>query len=124
MESQAVVLILEAIDRGEHLLCSSSAIVVENSLSPRTEVRHEIEVLLERADVWIAHDKVIDDRAAELRKLGFKELDAYHVAAAETANCDVLVTCDDKLLKVARRNAAKIGVMVTDPIRLVSEGAF
>jgi len=73
---------------------------------------------------WIAHDKVIDKRAVELRKLGFKEFDAYHIAAAEMAGCDCLVTCDDNFLKAARRNAAKIGVTVTDPIRLVSEVAF
>ena len=26
----------------------------------------------------VSHDKVIDKRAVELRKLGFKEFDAYH----------------------------------------------
>ena len=85
LESQAVVLILEKVDRGEHTLCNSAALVVENSLSPRMKVRREIDALLGRADVWIAHDKAIDDRAGELRKLGFKELDTYHIAAAEAA---------------------------------------
>jgi hypothetical protein len=98
--------------------------LVENSLCPKIQIRLEIEALLEHADLWIAHDQVIDKRAAELRKLGFKEFDAYHIAAAETAVCDRLVTCDDNFLKAARRNAAKIGVPVTDPIRLVSEAAF
>lgn len=124
LESHAVVLILEKIDRGAHALCNSAALVIENSLSPRTQVRLEIERLLERAGIWIAHDKAADERAAELRKLGFRESDAYHIAAAETARCDRLATCDDKLLKLARRNAAKIGVTVTDPIRLVSEEGF
>jgi predicted nucleic acid-binding protein len=124
LESQAVVLILEKVDRGEHALCNSAALVVENSLSPKIQVRLEIEIVLDRADTWIAHDKVIDKRAVELRKLGFEEFDAYHVAAAETAGCDRLVTCDDQFLKAARRNASKIGVTVTDPIRLVSEASF
>lgn len=124
LESQAVVLILEKVDRGEHALCNSAALVVENSLSPKIQARLEIETLLDRADIWIGHDKAIDERAAELRKLGFKEFDAYHIAAAEAAACDRVVTCDDHLLKTARRNAAKIGVAVTDPIRLVSEVAF
>jgi predicted nucleic acid-binding protein len=124
LESQAVVLILEKIDCGEHALCNSAALVVENSLSPKTQVRLEIEALLDRADVWIGHDRVIDERAVELRKLGFKEFDAYHIAAAETAGCDRVVTCDDHFLKAARRNAGKIAVTVTDPIRLVSEVSF
>jgi hypothetical protein len=70
-----------------------------------------------------AQDKVIEKRAAELGDLGFKEFDAYHLAAAETAGYDRLVTCDGNFLKAARRNAGKIGVTVTDPIWLVSEGA-
>jgi predicted nucleic acid-binding protein len=124
LESQAVVLVLERIDRGKHTFCNSAALVVENSLSPRARVRREIEVLLDRADVWIAHDEGIDARVAELQKLEFKELDAYHVAAAESAGCDRVLTCDDRFLKAARRNAAKIRVTVTDPIRFVSEAGF
>jgi len=124
LESQAVVLILEKVDRGEHALCNSAALVVENSLCPKIQRRLEIEALLDHAGIWIAHDKGIDKRAVELRKLGFKEFDAYHIAAAETAGCDRLVTCDDNFLKAARRNAARIGVTVTDPIRFVSEVAF
>jgi hypothetical protein len=124
LESQAVVLILEKVDKGEHVLCNSAALVVEHSLSPRTQVRLEIEVLLERASVWIAHDKALDERAAELRKAGFKEFDPYHVAAAEAAGCDFSVTCDDKFLKASRRNADKMSVAVTDPIQLVSEKGF
>ncbi len=124
LESHAVILILEKIDRGEHTLCNSAALIVENRLSPRFHVRLEIDVLLERAGIYVAHDKTIDARVAELRKMGFKEFDAYHIAAAETAGCDCLVTCDDKLLSVARRNAAIIGVRVTDPVGLVSEEGF
>lgn len=124
LESQAVVLILAKIDRGEHSFCNSAALVVENSLSPRTDVRLEIDVLLERAQIWVGHDKAIDERVAELRKAGFKEFDSYHIAAAESADCDYLVTCDDKFLKAGRRNTAKIRVTVTDPIRLVSEEGF
>jgi predicted nucleic acid-binding protein len=124
LESQAVVLLLEKIDRGEHGLCNSAALVVENALSPKTQVRREIEALLDRAEFWIGHDKVIDERAVELRKLGFEEFDAYHVAAAETAGCDRLVTCDDQFQKAARRNAGTIAVTVTDPIRLISEVSF
>jgi predicted nucleic acid-binding protein len=57
-------------------------------------------------------------------RLGFKEFDAYHVASAEAGACDRLVTCDDRFLKTARRNAATIKVTVTDPISLVSEVDF
>jgi predicted nucleic acid-binding protein len=124
LESQAVVLILEKVDRGKHALCNSAALVVENSLCPKIQERLAIEALLDHADIWIGYDKLIEARAVELRKLGFKEFDAYHTATAERGGCDRLVTCDDRFLKAARRNAGKIRVKATDPIRLVPEVAF
>jgi predicted nucleic acid-binding protein len=65
-----------------------------------------------------------EQRAAELRKSGLAEFDAYHIAAAEAGGCDRLATCDDRVLKAARRNADKIKVRVMNPIQLVSEAGF
>jgi len=124
LESQAVLLILEKIDRSEHVLCNSAALVVENSLSPKLQARLQIEALLDQAGIWIAHDTRIEKRATQLRGWRFSDFDAYHLAAAESAACDRLVTCDDRFLKAARRNAARIHLAVTDPVRLISEAAF
>src|SRR5437773_5838878 len=74
LESQAVVLILEKVDRGEHSLCNSAALVVENSLCPKVQLRLEIEVLLDRADQWIAHDKAIDARPPSCESSGLTSL--------------------------------------------------
>jgi predicted nucleic acid-binding protein len=50
---------------------------------------------------------------------GFGEGDALHLAAAEYAGVDCFVTCDDRLLKRARR----IGfpVRVVSPLELLEE---
>jgi predicted nucleic acid-binding protein len=45
-------------------------------------------------------------------RAGFKNLDALHVASAEQSRCDVLSTCDDRLLAAATRNANTIHVRV------------
>jgi hypothetical protein len=66
LESQAVVLILEKVDRGEHALCNSAALVVENSLWPKIQERLEIEALLDHADIWVPHDKLMEERAVVL----------------------------------------------------------
>ena len=107
LESQAVVLILDKVERGDHSLCNSAALIVENTLCPNVQRRGEVEELLDQADVWIPHGKALEQRALELRKLGFTEFDVYHVAAAEAGGCDRLATCDDKFLKAARRHAGR-----------------
>ena len=51
---------------------------------------------------------------------GIKPLDALHMALAESGNADYFCTCDDKLL----RNAKKVKdftVKVVNPVDLVQE---
>jgi len=47
--------------------------------------------------------------------MGFRAADALHIAAAETARCDVLLTTDDKMLGVAKRNTRSLRVRVKSP---------
>ncbi len=88
------------------------------------ERRNRIEEILKQATLWIPYLESHDKRVLHLRKLGFREFDAYHVASAESGACDRLVTCDDQFLKVGQRNAGRIKVLVADPISLVSEAGF
>jgi predicted nucleic acid-binding protein len=125
LEAQAVNLILEnLLGRRDHRLCGSTALWVENSQNPRAERRNRIEEILKQATLWIPYRESLDKRVLYLRRLGFREFDAYHFASAESGACDRLVTCDDQFLKVGQRNAARIKVLVTDPISLVSEAGF
>lgn len=121
LEAQAVLLILDRIEAQSHELCNSPALVAENSRNPKAERRRKTETMLDQANVWIPHTEAVDQRVLELRRLGFQELDAYHLAFAEAGECDRLVTCDDRFLKTARRHAATIAVTVTDPVSLVAE---
>jgi hypothetical protein len=124
LEAQAVILILQGIEAGGHQLCNSTALIVENSQNPKVERRRKIGELLDQAEVWIPHSAAMDQRVLQLAPLGFHEFDAYHVASAEAAGCDRLVTCDDRFLQAARRHAATLAVLVTDPIGLISEAPF
>lgn len=97
---------------------------MENAQNPDAERRGKIAELLKRTVGHVAHSSALDHRVEELVQLGFQEFDAYHVASAESARCDRLVTTDDRLLKAAARSAAKLQVRVTDPTQLVSEPDF
>jgi predicted nucleic acid-binding protein len=61
------------------------------------------------------------ERAAELAGLGFKPADAVHVAAAEQANADVLLSCDDRLCRLAKRRRRDLQVKVASPVDWLKE---
>ena len=53
-------------------------------------------------------------------KFGIKPLDALHVALAETGNADYFCTCDDQLLRNAKR-VKNLSVKVVNPVDLIQE---
>jgi predicted nucleic acid-binding protein len=63
----------------------------------------------------------IRDRGRILESSGFKPIDALHVAAAEQGQAEVLVTCDDGLLKTAQRHAGILQVKVMSVLRFIAE---
>ena len=67
-----------------------------------------------RVQIWSAHE-------SDVVGLGFKPIDALHVAAAEQGQAEVLVTCDDGLLKTAQRHAGILQVKVMSVLRFIAE---
>jgi len=60
-------------------------------------------------------------RAVALMALGFSPLDALHVACGESAGAEVLLTTDDRLLKLALRRAGDLQVPLANPLRWLEE---
>ena len=54
--------------------------------------------------------------------MGFAAYDALHMASAESAGADVLLTTDDQLLRCARGTAERLFVRVLNPVEWVREG--
>lgn len=63
----------------------------------------------------------MEARTAELISLGLKNFDAFHLAGAELAGCDVFVTTDDRLLAAARRLPGALKVRILNPVDLARE---
>jgi predicted nucleic acid-binding protein len=61
------------------------------------------------------------ERARELRALGFRAFDALHLACAESAEIDLLLTTDDRLIRRAARVSNQLGVRVMNPLTAVRE---
>lgn len=67
----------------------------------------------------IPYNDTIKIRATELRKYNIKDMDALHIAFAESANVDYMVTTDRLLLNAAKR--ADLMVKVINPVEFIME---
>ena len=54
-------------------------------------------------------------RGEALEVWGFKRYDALHIACAESGGADILLTTDDRMLRLAKRHRAQLQVRVENP---------
>jgi predicted nucleic acid-binding protein len=71
-------------------------------------------------DVFIPASANIDRLARELQAQGLKVMDSYHLAYAEIAGADFLLTTDDRFLSTCERMKLSI-VKVINPLNFLSE---
>ena len=121
LEAEAVILILERIDRGQWSEASSEMAMIEIDAIADPDRRSRVQLLLPEEKSILELTRNVWDRAAELEGLGFKPADAVHVAAAEQAGADVLLSCDDRLCRRARRCRGKLRVRVANPLDWLKE---
>jgi predicted nucleic acid-binding protein len=81
-----------------------------------------VQLLLPDPSLDVTLHEAVLARGAVLATLGFKPADALHVASAEAAKADVLLTCDDRLCRAARRHRAKLLMSVANPLDWWKEG--
>ena len=122
LESEATVLILNRAERKELDWISSSVLVYELRKTPDAERRERVEAILEFASAVVVAEAESIDRAEQLHSMGFKAVDALHVACAEQASCEVLLTTDDRFLRAARRHAGVLRVRIENPVTWLQEG--
>lgn len=121
IEAEAVAIILRKFDRREWLWVASDVVTYELEATPRQKQRQQLLQMVARANDWATITVAIERRAAQIEELGFKGLDALHLAAAESASVDVFVTTDKRLLRAASRSAADLCIRVANPVSLVLE---
>lgn len=115
LETDAVNLIFANVRNGNFKLLVSQVHRKEIEAITSTVERLELFALLEKYGEPVNIDlSAARVRAEELYRLGFGVADAAHVAFAELAGAD-FITCDDKLLKLCRRN--NVGIWYGDPVQ-------
>lgn len=76
--------------------------------------------LYKAADIHISYTSQIRKRSEEIASISkIRTFDSLHIAAAEEANADVLLTTDDKFEKMAEK--LDLRIRVVNPLRFAWE---
>jgi hypothetical protein len=119
-ESEAVLaLITWGLSKIEFL--QTPALHLENEQNPVFHRANYVRDWLRRQTEFTAPEDDLIERTKVLMGLGLKNFDALHVASAELASADAFVTCDDRILSLARRHPGELRVDVKDPLSLAKE---
>ena len=120
LESEAVLGIITFCDSGQAELLSSEALLYEGEQSALAIRQEHTRSVLAKAKASLNISDKEKTRAANLVTFGIRPLDALHIALAEAGNADYFCTCDDKLLRSAKR-VKDLTVKVISPVDLVQE---
>ncbi len=118
-EREAVLSCFLLVQQGQLEWVASQALVEEIRRSREPVRRDQALGLLTTATVTLAYSVDVVGRAANLEQLGFGRYDALHLAFAETAGVNALLTTDDRLVSRTRRTAAVplgVRVAVVNPV--------
>jgi hypothetical protein len=118
LESEAKLMVQEAVRNGACDLVWSYILDYENSKNPFEERREQIAKWRTYAAADIEESAELLDLARGFRERGIKRIDALHLACAVHAGADRFLTTDDGILK---RAALIPGIGVTDPIGFIKE---
>ena len=118
----------EAVERVLHLVWSGEAewkasIVLEAEIrrNPNGAARNDALKLISLAGELLRPNRVSIERAGTLEALGYGAFDALHLACAEQAAVDVLLTTDDRFIKQVGRRLGKPTIRVLNPVNWVQE---
>ncbi|MGH6801887.1 MAG: PIN domain-containing protein [Methyloceanibacter sp.] len=100
---------------------TSAVVSREVDCVPNRERRNRVKAILSGASEIMSLSDTAIERGEELKAMGLKTYDALHVACAEQALVDVLLTTDDSLVRVAARNVHKLKVPVKNPLIWLQE---
>ena len=120
LEATAVEDILKlAIDK-KLLIYKSIAIDFELSRISNGNKKRQVEDLYDAMNlIDIPYNDTIKRRAIALKKYNIKYMDALHIAFAENANVDYMITTDKLLLNASKR--ADLTTKVINPVEFIME---
>ena len=111
---------LESGEIGVYQIIGSDILRLEIERMSDGVKKQRVKELYQVASMSISYSEEIKDRAAEIVSTSkIRNFDSLHIASAEVAGVDVLITTDDKLEKMAAKLNLKIKVM--NPLKFAWE---
>ena len=120
-EADAIVRIIDKVYRGDLELIRSEAVEAEAAAIPDPLRRQQVLALSGTGTVEVSLREEHRERAGVLRMLGFGDVDALHIASAEIAGADALLTTDDAMIRRARRLPYEMRIRVVNPLTWLKE---
>ena len=103
LETEAIMAALTRIVEGKDTLLWSWEMSFENDKHPKPDRRDEIAVWEARSERSIGLSDRLEERARQIAQMGIPALDAVHLASAEECGADIVLTCDDILIRRSPR---------------------
>ncbi len=120
MESEAILTILKRGQTGNYKIIGSSILELEIDQMHDERKKRNVSELYKVTNLSILYTDEIRERAREIVNMSnIKTFDSLHVAAAESANADVLLTTDGKFEKIAAKLDLKVRVL--NPLKFIWE---
>jgi len=123
-EAEAFLSILEKTMAGEVSIISSSVLAYENSMSPFPDRKERVSGYVALASQTVKTSEAIRKRAIVFEQAGFDSLDAMHLACAEFGGAEYFITCDDSIIKKAKKDRKSVSLSVCSPLEFLIEEVF
>lgn len=121
LESEAVLTVLQFCTENRWQWIGSDVLQYEVRKTLDTARRERVFAILRGMHVNVSVAQIDRSRVQVLRAVGFKAMDALHIACAEAVACDVLLTTDDGMISLASRSAGIVRVRVENPVVWLAE---
>ena len=120
LESEAILTILKMGQMKRVIIVGSEILELEINHMPDENKKRKVLDLYKVADMRIPYTDKIKKRSEEIISVSkIRTFDSLHIAAAEEAIADVLLTTDDKFEKMSEKLDLKIRVL--NPLRFAWE---
>jgi len=120
LESEAILTVLKRGQTKEYEIVGSNILELEIERMHDERKKTKVRALYEVAGIKILYTEKIKKRSLEIMSQSkIRVFDSLHIAAAEEANADVMLTTDDKLEKMAAKLNLKVRVI--NPLKFAWE---
>jgi predicted nucleic acid-binding protein len=121
IEAAAVKGIIDICRIAGHCIVGSMAVASEIGENSNLDKMKEIRTYFDDTiNEYLAPVNNVRPRARALQAEGVKRVDSYHLAFAEAAGADALLTTDDKFIKICARKKLSF-VKVINPVNFLPE---